>query len=158
MYKRQDWQAYQLQVLKQLSVEFEVANIVLNVVLEATGVSRDMYEKSQMKYRMNRMCEDQLKQTLSALNRDMESRGLKRLESSLVKFDPEVMTREKTVEVMTYIEDQKLEVLSDLSNPFKAVREKEEVVVDLQVEQCKLDDAMFFKFGIEDPAVYKKAL
>lgn len=92
-------------MLKQLSVEFEVANIVLNVVLEATGVSRDMYEKSHMKYRMNRICEDQLKQTLSALNRDMESRGLKRLESSLVKFDPEVITREKTVEVMTYIED-----------------------------------------------------
>ena len=59
---------------------------------------------------------------------------------------------------MKYVEEQKLEVLSDLSNPFKAVREKEEIVIDLQFEQSKIDDTLFFKFGIEDPIIYKKAL
>ena len=41
------------------------------------------------------------------------------------------MTRERTIEVMKYVEDHKLDVLSELSNPFKAVRSKEEVVIDL---------------------------
>ena len=49
------------------------------------------------------------------------------------RFEPSVLTREKTIEVMKFVEDQKLDVLSDLSNPFKAVREKEEVVIDLQL-------------------------
>ncbi len=68
------------------------------------------------------------------------------------------MTREKTLEVIKFVEDQKIDVLSELSNPFKAVREKEEVVIDLQLEECKIEDTLFFKFNIEDPTIYKKAL
>ena len=46
MYKREDWQAYKLQVLKLLSLELEVSNAVLDVACEAMKFSREVYEQS----------------------------------------------------------------------------------------------------------------
>ena len=70
----------------------------------------------------------------ASINKEIERKQLARVTDPNAvgcKFDPAVLTREKTLEIMKYVEDHKLDVLSELSNPFKAVREKEEVVIDL---------------------------
>jgi len=42
------------------------------------------------------------------------------------------------VETLQGIEEKKKETLSELSNPFKAAREKYETVIDLEVAKSKL--------------------
>ena len=47
---------------------------------------------------------------------------------------------EKTVETLKKIEKMKAETLSELSNPFKASREKFEIVLDLEIAKNKITD------------------
>ena len=47
-------------------------------------------------------------------------------------------SKELTIETLKAIETRKAETLSELSNPFRVVREKFETVIDLEVAKAKL--------------------
>ena len=51
-----------------------------------------------------------------------------------------MLTREKTIEILKKIEEIKLDTLSDLSDPWKATREKLDTIIDLEVQKYKIID------------------
>ena len=51
-----------------------------------------------------------------------------------------MVSREKTIEILKKIEDIKADVLSDLSDPWKATREKLDTIIDLEVQKFKIVD------------------
>ena len=58
------------------------------------------------------------------------------------------LTREKAAQMLTWVENRKLDVLSEASNPFKK-REKFEMVIELQTAKQKMGDDLHAKFGVE---------
>ena len=51
-----------------------------------------------------------------------------------------MLSQEKTIEILKKIEDIKVDVLSDLSDPWKATREKIDTIIDLEVQKYKIID------------------
>ena len=50
------------------------------------------------------------------------------------------MSKDKAIEMLKKIEEIKLDTLSDLSDPWKATREKLDTIIDLEVQKYKIID------------------
>ena len=55
-------------------------------------------------------------------------------------FSETMVSREKTIEILKKIEAIKTDVLADLSDPWKATREKLDTIIDLEVQKFKIVD------------------
>lgn len=51
--------------------------------------------------------------------------------------------------MLKWKEARKLDVLSELSNPFKPVQEQADMVISLEMEKCSMMDDFWRKFGCE---------
>ena len=61
-----------------------------------------------------------------------------------------MVSKEECIKIMGFYEARKLDVLAILSNPFKNhFDDKEKFVIELAVEQAKIEDQIFLKFGID---------
>ena len=61
---------------------------------------------------------------------------------------------EKTIETLKKIEYMKADTLSQLSNPFKAARDKFEIVLDLEVAKNKISDYIEVDQKIESEQLF----
>ena len=59
---------------------------------------------------------------------------------SAKNFNETMLSQEKTIEMLKKIEEIKVDVLSDLSDPWKATREKLDTIIDLEIQKYKLID------------------
>lgn len=59
------------------------------------------------------------------------------------------ITKEECVQMLKWRENRKLDVLSEMSNPFKPKLEQGDMVIKLQLEKCQLLDDFWKKFGRE---------
>ena len=98
-----------------------------------------MWEKDSMYYKTNRLCQDQIQ----AATREVH----KKFKKPKLKETP--ITRELCVQMLQWREKKKLDVLSELSNPFKPKKEQTEMVIELQYQKCLLADNCWRKFGFE---------
>ena len=78
--------------------------------------------------------------------KDVERRHLDQIE-----FNQEMIEKDKCIKMLGFYEARKLDVLQILSNPFKHQfdKQKEKFVLDLAVEQAKIEDQIYIKFGHE---------
>ena len=51
--------------------------------------------------------------------------------------------------MLKWKEARKLDVLSEMSNPFKQQGEQMDMIIQLQMEKCSMSDDFWRKFGIE---------
>lgn len=73
----------------------------------------------------------------------------------LLTIDPSKKpSQEKTRETLLAVERKKAETLSELSNPFKAAREKIETVLDLECAKHKLTDFIEVDQQIESEQLF----
>ena len=80
------------------------------------------------------MTNDALQQTLKHINEQKEKKV------TIKNFEESMLSKEKTVEILKKVEDIKLDVLSDLSDPWKATRERLDTIIDLEVQKQKMID------------------
>ena len=59
------------------------------------------------------------------------------------------MEREQCIEALNAVEKRRLEVLSEMSDPFKGKQDQSEVVINLQMSHSKMYDKLFFDYSIE---------
>ena len=73
----------------------------------------------------------------------------------LLTVDPSKKpSKETTMEILKDIEQKKADTLSDLSNPFKASREKFETVLDLECAKHKITDFIEVDKSIESEKLF----
>ena len=78
--------------------------------------------------------------SLAGVNRVLERAQLTAGRKLLLTIDPtKKPSEEKTRETLQAIERKKADTLSELSNPFKASREKFETVLDLECAKHKIN-------------------
>ena len=66
------------------------------------------------------------------------------------EFNEEMIEKAEATKILGFYEARKLDVLSILSNPFKhQFNNKQKFVVDLAVEQSKIEDQIYLKYGKE---------
>lgn len=103
-----DKEQYKIEVLKELAYESEVFGKVLALALVTLQLSLELFHTSDAKYKMNRLCREQMQTSLKTINAQIDNEEQKKIG----KFDEKALTREKTVEVLKYVEEKKLDVLS----------------------------------------------
>ena len=86
--------------------------------------------------------------------KDARQLVLKEIEQKQIEnteFNVEMMKKEEAIKILGYYEARKLDVLSILSNPFKYQfdKNKERFVYELALEQAKIEDEIWEKFGRE---------
>jgi hypothetical protein len=68
----------------------------------------------------------------------------------MMEFNIEMIDRGTCKKMLSFYEARKLDVLAILSNPFKhQFGDKEKFVLELAVEQAKIEDQIFIKYGHE---------
>lgn len=66
------------------------------------------------------------------------------------EFNMEMLDRTKAKKILGFYEARKLDVLSILSNPFKhQFSDKARFVLELAIEQAKIEDQIFTEYDIE---------
>ena len=75
---------------------------------------------------------------------------------SAKKFTEAMLSQEKTIEILKKIEEIKADVLSDLSDPWKATRERIDTIIDLEVQKYKIIDYVEVDMETDDE-VFKAA-
>ena len=101
---------------------------------------------------MNRDKDLQMKDARSLIMRDIDERELESIE-----FNEEMITKEEALTILKFYEARKLDVLSILSNPFKHhFGQKDSFVLGLAVEQAKIEDQVYQKYG-KDFKLFLKA-
>ena len=86
--------------------------------------------------------------------KDARQLVLKEIEQKQIEnteFNVEMIKKEEAIKILGYYEARKLDVLSILSNPFKYQfdKNKERFVYELALEQAKIEDEIWEKFGRE---------
>lgn len=65
------------------------------------------------------------------------------------EFNIEMLEKKKCQKILGFYEARKLDVLSILSNPFKHhFNDKQAFVLELAVEQAKIEDQIFNEYGV----------
>lgn len=93
-----------------------------------------------------------MKDARSLIMRDIDERELESIE-----FNEEMIERKEAETILKFYEARKLDVLSILSNPFKHhFGQKDSFVLGLAVEQAKIEDQVYQKYG-KDFKLFLKA-
>ena len=94
-----------------------------------------------------------MKDARHLIMRDIENKQLEQIE-----FNEEMLDIDKCIKIMKFYEARKLDVLSILSNPFKhQFNKKDRFVLDLAVEQAKIEDQIYSKFDKLEFMLFIKA-
>ena len=94
-----------------------------------------------------------MKDARHLIMRDIENKQLEQIE-----FNEEMLDIDKCIKIMKFYEARKLDVLSILSNPFKhQFNKKDRFVLDLAVEQAKIEDQIYAKFDKLEFMLFIKA-
>jgi hypothetical protein len=118
---------------------------VVNFSLQYLQVPDGAYRSSFVKYSMKRSKDRQMKDARNLILKDIELKML-----DMMEFNIEMIDRGTCKKMLSFYEARKLDVLAILSNPFKhQFGDKEKFVLELAVEQAKIEDQIFIKYGHE---------
>ena len=93
--------------------------------------------------------------SLASVNRVIERAQLTAGRKLLLTTDPaKKPSKDLTTEILREIEKKKADTLSELSNPFKASRDKYETVLDLECARYKLTDYVELDRKIESEELF----
>ena len=85
-------------------------------------------------------------------------REIENCEMEELEFNEEVLPYKKCLKVIKFYESRKLDVLSILSNPWKHNFDKKDLfVLELAVEEAKIEDQIYLRFGKLEFMLFVKA-
>lgn len=145
-------------VIQNLAFEKEAHDAVMGHVLKSCEIQLHIFSLSHQKYQLNRMCAEQMSGSLTSVNRIFERQKLNQRRKIWLQTETEKKpAKEKVLETLKAIEVKKAETLSELSNPFKAAREKFETVLDLEEAKSKLTDYIEVDQGFSSELLFDAA-
>ena len=144
-FKLKDWPEYRRLIEHEVDMERLLYHEIVNYVLEYLDIPNGAYRSSFMKYSMRRKKDRQMKDARRMIMADIQKKMIETTE-----FNEEMIEKAEATKILGFYEARKLDVLSILSNPFKhQFNNKQKFVVDLAVEQSKIEDQIYLKYGKE---------
>ena len=94
-----------------------------------------------------------MKDARQLIMRDIQNRKIANTE-----FNEEMLSKETCVKIIGFYEARKLDALSILSNPFNNhLKDKQKFILELAVEQAKIEDHIWNAFGNLEFPLFLKA-